>query len=53
MGKLITVTLIPLIPQISLIILYLFPNTKKFIYQEQLLKAQDEAKKKKLGIWSL
>ncbi|MBI2008086.1 thermonuclease family protein [Candidatus Amesbacteria bacterium] len=26
---------------------------KPFIYQDQLLKAQDEAKRKKLGIWSV
>ncbi|MBI2315065.1 thermonuclease family protein [Candidatus Daviesbacteria bacterium] len=27
-------------------------HKKPFIYQEQLLKSQEEAKKKKLGIWS-
>ena len=29
-----------------------YQKRKPFIYQEQLLKAQDEAKKKRLGIWS-
>lgn len=30
----------------------IYQHKKPFIYQDQLLKAQDEAKKKKLGIWS-
>ena len=30
-----------------------YQHKKPFIYQDKLLKAQDEAKKKKLGIWSL
>ncbi len=29
-----------------------YQHKKPFIYQDQLLKAQDDAKKKKLGIWS-
>ena len=29
-----------------------YQHKKPFIYQDQLLKAQEEAKKKKLGIWS-
>jgi micrococcal nuclease len=29
-----------------------YQKRKPFIYQDQLLKAQDQAKKKKLGIWS-
>lgn len=29
----------------------IYQKKKPFIYQEELLKAQDEAKKKKLGIW--
>lgn len=29
-----------------------YQHKKPFIYQDQLLKAQDEAKKKSLGIWS-
>ena len=31
----------------------IYQHKKPFVYQKQLLKAQDEAKKKKLGIWSL
>lgn len=31
----------------------IYQKKKPFIYQDQLLKAQDEAKKNKLGIWSL
>lgn len=30
-----------------------YQHKKPFIYQEQLLKLQEEAKKKKLGMWSL
>lgn len=30
----------------------IYQHKKPWIYQEQLLKAQEEAKKKKLGIWS-
>ncbi len=30
----------------------IYQHKKPFIYQEQLLKAQEEAKKKRLGIWS-
>lgn len=30
-----------------------YQHKKPFIYQDKLLQAQDEAKKKKLGIWSL
>lgn len=30
-----------------------YQHKKPFIYQDQLLKVQDEAKRKKLGIWSL
>lgn len=30
----------------------IYQHKKPFIYQDQLLKAQAEAKKKKLGIWS-
>lgn len=30
----------------------IYQHKKPFIYQEQLLKAQAEAKKKKLGVWS-
>lgn len=29
-----------------------YQHKKPFIYQEQLLNAQDQAKRKKLGIWS-
>ncbi len=29
-----------------------YQHKKPFIYRDKLLKAQDEAKKKKLGIWS-
>lgn len=31
----------------------IYQHKKPFIYQNHLLKAQEEAKKKKLGIWSL
>lgn len=30
-----------------------YQHKKPFIYQDKLLKAQDEAKKNKRGIWSL
>ncbi len=30
-----------------------YQHKKPFIYQEQLLKVQEEAKEKKLGLWSL
>ena len=30
----------------------IYQHKKPFIYQDKLLKAQEEAKKKKLGIWS-
>lgn len=30
-----------------------YQHKKAFIYQDKLLQAQDEAKKNKLGIWSL
>ena len=30
----------------------IYQHKKPFIYQDKLLQAQDEAKKKKLGIWS-
>lgn len=31
----------------------IYQHKKPFIYQEQLLKVQEEAKQKKLGLWSL
>lgn len=31
----------------------IYQHKKPFIYQDQLLKIQEEAKKKKLGMWSL
>jgi len=38
--------------RLGMVQVVVYQHKKPFIYQGKLLKAQDEAKQKKLGIWS-